>query len=117
MTEEFDYLNQSWDKPPLVLGPGVEFPRKAGKKLPNGSILLAETVVRTYDHRRDSIVLCVSNSVQPFITWHRMIYTDAVTSDGSYQIKDYCESGDYFSDIGAALDGYWKRIENLVGMV
>lgn len=115
---EFDYLSQRWETAPRVCNnPDVKFPVRPGEKLPNGGIILAETVVREYDHRRDSIVLCVVGGFQPFVTWVRSIYTDAPMATGGVQIKDFCDSGDYFSDLNRAVDGYWRRVEEKLALV
>lgn len=110
---EFDYLSQRWGTVPRVCNnPDVKFPVKAGEKLPNGGIILAETIVREFYHRRDSIVFCVvPKSFQAFVTWHRIIHTDAPLATGGVQIKDFCDSGEYFSDLNRAVDGYWRRVE------
>ena len=120
----FDYLSDRFDKPKSIehaskyhLGRVMGIPVNPGDKLPNGAVLLDERVIRTYEFRRDSIVLCVGGGVQPFVSWVRTIHTDASLATGGYRIADYCDSGHYHSSlteaIGEFLDRVAKKLELL----
>jgi hypothetical protein len=95
----------------IVFQPKLGYPVKPGRRLPNGAILLAETVIRTFDYRRDSIVLAVNpDSQQPFIVWHRRVTSDSPTATGKFQVVDTCGWGDYYDDLVEATLGYRNRI-------
>jgi hypothetical protein len=88
------------------------FPRKPGQTLPNGAILLAETVIRTYDHRRDSIVLCVvPGAVYPFVSWHRCVGNDSPKAAGGFELLDYCYIGHNKLWLDEAWEAYNARVE------
>lgn len=88
----------------------ANIPNKPGAKLRNGAILLAETVIRIYEHRRDSIVLAVNPlGFQPFVTWHRVVTTDSPLATGGYEIVDTCALGYYHSGLDDALKDYEER--------
>lgn len=121
----FDYLSRSYSEPlnfqemsDFLLAKDDGIPAKAGQKLPNGAIILVEKVVRVFPHRRDSVVLCVIESYQPFVTWVRTIQSDNPERlDGRpnswFNIKDSCEWGQYYDNIDGALLGFKERVERL----
>lgn len=94
-----------------------EFPVRPGSVLPNtvGCILLAETVVRQYDHRRDSIVLAVNPggaTYQPFVTWLRV-----VSNDTPGEMQDYCYMGHYRRTLADAMTEYQERVDEKLDMI
>jgi len=109
MPSEFDYLNQRWKQPCRISR--AAFPKKPGEKLPNGGILLAETVLRTFDYRWDSIVLCITNTVyRPFVSWHRLVTTDSPLATGGFTIVDTCSWGEQYANIEEAVTGFNDRV-------
>jgi len=89
------------------------FSRNPGTSLPNGAILLAETVVREQDHRRNSIVLCVvPGAVSPFVTWHRCVANDFRYATGGTYVDEYCYIGHYHRTLDDATAEYAKRVEH-----
>lgn len=127
---DFGYLSRSYSPPidfnemsdyQLIRDDGI--PLKPGAKLPNGAIILMEQIVRKFDHRRDSIVLCVTDSYQPFVTWIRTIQTDNPerNEDGShntwYNVRDYCEDGHYYSKLDTALEQFEVRVTKTLSRV
>lgn len=97
-----------------VLVKDEDFVTKPGKVLPDtvGAIMLAETVVRMYDHRRDSIVLVVCEGrFQPFATWQRI-----VTNDNG-KLDDYCIIGHYKFTLEDALKEYVERVDEKLDMI
>ena len=122
----FGYLNRSYSEPidfktatkyQLQADDGI--PVKPGQKLPNGAILLREDVVRVFEHRRDSLVLCVAFGYQPFASWVRTILSDVPerNDDGShnswYNVKDFCETGSYHYELADAIKAYEERLKAL----
>jgi hypothetical protein len=106
---DFTYLSQRWEQPRNVKQ--AQFPHKPGSKLPNGAILLDETVIREYTYRRDSIVLCITNTIhRPFYSWHRIVTTDSPTATGAFQIVDTCAWGEQYANIEEAVDKFNERV-------
>lgn len=121
---EFGYLSTSYSEPldwshmtdrQAMRDEGI--PLAPGQKLPNGAIILAEVVLRKFECRRDSMVLCVTTGFQPFVSWIRTIQTDILERNERtgehnswFNIKDYCESGDYHSDLEHALHIFKHRV-------
>src|SRR4051812_36366374 len=86
-------------------------PMMAGDVLPNGAVILDEIVIRTFDYRRDSIVLAMTNSRHsPFVTWHRLITSDSPVASGMYRIMDSCAFGEYHREIEDAVEAFQKRV-------
>lgn len=90
----------------------------AGDKLPNGAILLEEEVITGWDNgaQRESVVLCVTSGVQPFVTWYRVIRTTK-DHEGRPMAQDFCETGHYASDLLAARMEYCNRIDREIDRV
>jgi len=116
---EFDYLGTRLKEPLDMTKHSINFgwgvPVKPGNKLPNGGILLSEHVLVLEAHRRESLVLCVTNSVDPFATWHRLLTSDSPLATGGYTFVDSCSWGHYFKDLKPALDNFNLRVDEQFG--
>lgn len=100
------------DKPINVDSAAADFPRKAGKTLPNGAIILAETVIRRYEFRRDSIVLAMNpGGYQPFVSWHRVVTTDSPLATGGFTTVDSTCYGHYSTTLEGAIQKYELRVK------
>lgn len=103
-------MEDKW-KPVNVASPTHNFPRKPGKTLPNGAIILAEKVIRRYEYRQDSIVLAVNpGGHQPFVSWHRMITTDSPLATGGFHVIDSTCYGHYYSTLERAWENFLVRV-------
>ena len=104
------YLSNRYNKP-LPIEDALKIMPKIGQTLPNGAILLDEHVLREFDHRRDSLVLCVAPSpYTPFASWHRLVTTDSPLATGDYQIVDTCVWGEYSRTLDEAMTMFADRI-------
>lgn len=100
------------DKPIRVGMAAAGFPRKPGKTLPNGAIILAEVEIRRYEFRRDSVVLAINpGGYQPFVSWHRMVTTDSPLATGGFQTVDSCCYGRYSMTLESAMIVFNERVE------
>jgi len=108
---EFDYLSLRFAKPEPIKKLMNAIPHKPGSKLPNGGIILAEQTIREFEFRRDSIVLCITNSIyRPFYSWHRLVTTDSPLAGGGFQIVDTCAWGEQYANIEEAVDKFNDRV-------
>lgn len=115
VSTEFEYLGEKSVAPQDLRT--ARYPKKPGKKLPNGGIIVQEHI---YDERwngegviaeRRSIVLCVlPSSMQPFATWDRYVTSNSPMATGGYQIVDTCVWGHYHDDLVTALEDFFKRL-------
>lgn len=108
----FDYLGVRWATPQPIEKLMQNVPRHPGHKLPNGAIILAETVIRQVKFRRDSIVLAITNGHTPFTSWHRLVTSDSPMGAGGYGIVDTCMWGDYCLDLSVAIEKFEARVES-----
>lgn len=93
----------------------TETVHKAGEMLPNGTILLAETIFRQEgDGTVRSIVLVVrdthGSNPDRFVTWERWI-THTSSATGKPTIIEDCGIGHYHRDLAEALADYEARAE------
>lgn len=108
----FDYLSQRWNRPRPIDKVLNDVPHLPGHKLPNGAIILDEVTIRSYEHRRDSIVLAISSGHQPFISWHRVVTSDSPMGAGGFGIVDTCAWGEYSHALEPAISKFKARVES-----
>jgi len=96
----------------------VQYACCTGDKLPNGGVILDEVVIKGWDHgdnQRESVVLCVTSGVQPFVTWYRIVTTredrDPDAGPVGRKAVDFCESGHYHTDLDNAVLEFRQRVQ------
>lgn len=113
MTAHLEYLDECWVDPLLIADALPKLP-KVGQTLRNGAILLDEEELRRYDHRRDTLVLCVTTEAlahHPFWIWHRLITTDSpYGSMPGYRIVDTTAWGEGFKTLDEAMTAFADRV-------
>jgi len=97
-------------------GVPMNYANKPGQMMPNGAIIIAETITQepdwTVQHsQRESVVLALTQSeVSPYATWLRVVRHTV----GSVvpKAQDFCETGHYHSRIVDAVKEYGERVNH-----